>query len=376
MARSILEQITHPKYPRLKLQIRARSRFWQAVTFLDGRKPQRSLKTSDPETALKIAEGWYKKLLRASVANARQHPIDRLTSTPTIAELYANYRGTLSKARREYCDTKWGAVAPFWRTVAVTDVTAQMFRDYFKTRRRHKTQYGEMPTNSTLAKDTTLLRAVLKYAIEEGHIAQLPPIPKPGKIEANPRPWFTHEEFLHLVNVANDRIVSATNKRTRAQRQDLYDFVIAMTESCMRVGEMQQLAAGQIQFKDDYALVDVRGKRGHRQSVVGGMAVQILKQRAEGLKPGDRLWRWTQRDGFANLLEDAKLTTDAFGNPRNAKALRCTGISFKILAGAPSPNLIAISRNVGTSVETLDRYYVKRLTGEMFAGELAKSAIV
>ena len=60
MARSIIEHLQHRKYPRLKIQLRARSRFYQAVTFLDGRKAQRSLKTSDPETAMKLGESWYR----------------------------------------------------------------------------------------------------------------------------------------------------------------------------------------------------------------------------------------------------------------------------------------------------------------------------
>jgi hypothetical protein len=375
MGRTLLESHRHPKLPRLALDLRADSRYWQARTFLDGKVRLKSTKVETLPAALRIAEDWYKHELRASITEAREHPLDRLATTPTIGELYANYRTTLTKARRAYCDTKWGAVGPFWRAVAVTDVTAAKIRDYYATRRRQKTQYGDVPTNNTLAKDMTLVRAVLKFAIEEQHIPHLPPMPKPGKIAANPRPWLTRDESDHLLKLAMDRVGTATNKRTATQRADLYDFLVTMVESCMRVEELRQLMARQITFRETYALVDVRGKRGHRQAVVGGLAFDTLKARSDGLKPGDRLWRYSQRDGFANLLEAAGLATDAFGNPRNLKALRCTGISFKVLAGAPNPNLVAISRNVGASVEVLDRYYLKRLSGEMFAADMAKSAI-
>ena len=57
---SILEQHEHPKYPRLKIQLRRRSRYYQALTFLDGRMWQTSLKTTALETAFKLGEGWYK----------------------------------------------------------------------------------------------------------------------------------------------------------------------------------------------------------------------------------------------------------------------------------------------------------------------------
>ena len=53
---SILEQYEHPKYLRLKIQLRQRSRFYQAVTFLDGRKVQTSLKTDALETAFKLVQ--------------------------------------------------------------------------------------------------------------------------------------------------------------------------------------------------------------------------------------------------------------------------------------------------------------------------------
>ena len=66
---SILEQYEHPKYLRLKIQLRQRSRFYQAVTFLDGRKVHTTLKTDDLETAFKLGEAWYKRLLRASIAD-------------------------------------------------------------------------------------------------------------------------------------------------------------------------------------------------------------------------------------------------------------------------------------------------------------------
>jgi hypothetical protein len=43
-----------PKYPRLQVQLRRRSKFYQALTFIDGRKVQKSLKTDRLSTALKL----------------------------------------------------------------------------------------------------------------------------------------------------------------------------------------------------------------------------------------------------------------------------------------------------------------------------------
>lgn len=61
---SILGQHEHPKYSRLSIQLRHKSRFYQDVVFLDGRKVQKSLKTDQLSTAFKLGEQWYRKLLR------------------------------------------------------------------------------------------------------------------------------------------------------------------------------------------------------------------------------------------------------------------------------------------------------------------------
>jgi integrase len=376
----IQESHPHPKYPRLQIQLRRKSRFYQGLTFLDGRKVQKSLKTDQLATAFKLGEDWYKKLLRASVSEGRRHPLDKLTTVPTVAEVFANYRLTLPPHRREYVDTKWGALTAFWRTTTIQDVTPQSIREFYRWRRRHKTQMGTVVTNNTLHKDVTLLRQILTHAIEEEHLTALPIIPPPGKVAANPRPWFTREEWDHLTTVALDRFDAVSrNRKLIRQREDLLDFIVMMVESCLRVGELRALTVGQVRVVPKTAktqahlLIDVKGKVGHRVAVAGGLAVVTFQRRAKGLKPHQRLFTTSQRDGFRELLIAANLRTDAFGNKRNLKSLRATAISFKVLAGAPSPNLLMIARNAGTSVTMIDSFYAKRLSAEMGAAELSRS---
>jgi hypothetical protein len=381
VARTILEHLKHAKYPRLKIQLRARSRYYQAVTFLDGRKAQQSLKTTDAATALKLGESWYKRILRASDAEAGRHPIARLATAPTMGELFASWRLTLPPAKRPYHETKWGAVGPFWRAIPVTDVTPQLFRQFYKERRRHHTQYGEAPSNATLRKDAILLRQILKHAIEDGHITTLPPIPSPGKTEANPRPWLSRGQFQHLVTVGFERIGKAENARVQQQRWDLADFILAMLESTCRVSELRALTAGAVRIikppkpKQPYAVLQVRGKTGHRTVVAGGLFLGVYERRSKGLKPGDLLWKYGQRDAFRELLVAANLRTDEFGNTRNLKSIRATAISLRILSQAPSPDLLMIARNAGTSVAMIDAFYARRLSAEMAAEQLSKSLI-
>lgn len=383
MAQTLLESHKHPKYPRLSLDLRADSRFYQARTYLDGKVRLKSTKTIELPTAFKIAEVWYKVQLRASVSEGRQHPLDKLTTDPTLAELFANYRLTLQPHRRDYVDIKWGAINYFWRVLTATDVTPQKLREFYTSRRRRKTHLGTVVTNSTLHKDVTLVRQILTHAIEEGHITRLPIIPNVGKIESNPRPWLTRDEWAFLAAVSAKRIAEARgNKKLLKQRQDLDDFTLFMVDSMLRVGELRQLTVGQCRpvQKDGktpaHLVIDVRGKVGHRTSIAGEETVGIFNRRSKDLKATDLLFPVGQRDSFRELLIAAGLREDAFKNERNLKALRATAISLRILAQSENggtPNLLLIARNAGTSVAMIDAYYAKRLSSEMFGGQLAKS---
>ena len=381
MALILQETHKHPKYPRLSLDLRADSRFYQARTYLDGKVRLKSTKATKSQlpTAFRVAEAWYKAQLKASVTEGRQHPLDKLTTDPTIAELFTNYRLTLAPHRRDYVDIKWGAIGDFWRTLTAADVTPKRVREFYTHRRRHKTQMKTVVTNNTLHKDVTLLRQILNYAIEEGHLDRLPTIPHPGAIVANPRPWLDRDEWDTLMGISDQRIRDAkANPRLRQQRQDLDDFLFFMVESMMRVSEVRNLTVGQCRVvkhkgQDAYLLSDVRGKTGHRTVVAGGDAPDIYTRRSKGLKPGDRLWEHGQRDAFRELLIAAKLRADSFGMSRNLKSIRATAISFAILKQAPTPNLLLIARNAGTSVVQLDTYYAKRLTAEMGIDQLNRS---
>jgi hypothetical protein len=380
MARITLERHKHPDFPRLTVLLHDRSRFYQALTFLDGRKAQTSLNTDQLPLALRLAEDWYRKLLRASVLDARRHPIDRLTHSPTVADVFASYRRTLPPSKRDYADMKWGPMADFWQTLTVDSITTQTFRDFYAWRRRRRTRSHTVLKNHTLHKNMMVIRQVLKFAVEDGHLTALPAIPKVGRIDVNPRPWLTRDEWDQLLAASERRIAAAgLNPKLKRQRQDLHDFMLFMLESMMRVSEVRSLTVGQCKLmenqKDLYLLINVHGKTGHRTVVAGGHAPFIYDRRAEGRKPGDKLWAHGQRDAFQSLLTAAKLRADEFGQTRNLKSIRATAISFRILQQAPSPNLLLIARNAGTSVTMIDRFYAQRLSAEMGAAQLSVSTV-
>lgn len=357
----------HPQFPRLSIQLRPRSRFYQAVTYLDRRLVQKSLKTEHLTTAFQLAVEWYRRLLRASEAEARQHPLDRLAVDPTIGELYVSWSATLPPLALDYAKQKWSPISAYWRGVDVTALTAQTFRDFFTWRRRQKKVKPH-----TLHKDVILIRQVLKHAIEEGHLAALPPIPKVGGIIPNPRPWLTPLEWKHLVDTSVGRqqeALTAGNPRLYQQRLDTHELAVFMVLTMVRVNEALALRFGDCTERRGALLAQVTGKRGTRTIVAPPEALAIIKRRHT--KDASKVFPEHHRDGFRELLKAAGLYRDAQGFTRNYKSLRATSISFKLLDD-PSPNLLAIARNAGTSVSMIDQFYARRLSAEMHLDVLSR----
>lgn len=376
--RTLLESHPHPKYPRLFLDLRHDSRFYQARTFLDSRLQRSSTKTDNLKTAFKVGEDWYRSVCKTSVQFGRQHPIDKLANDPLMSDAFTSYKGALQKASKvAEADKRWGPIAGFWRSLEVTTITSQTFLDFFKWRRR--TSKGIKP--HTLHKDVTLIRQVLKFAVVNRHIKYVPVVPQIalGDIDANPRPWLTHAEYDHLLKVSEQRINDAKgNSKLWQQRQDCHDQAVFMVHSMMRVDELLTLRIRDCRIEqnslgEEILLCEVEGKRGFRTVVTTTTAADIFKRRLEGKDASSLLFEEHHRDCFRELLDAAGLRKDKkTGFERNFKSLRATAISFRILAD-PNPNLLMIARNAGTSLNMIDQFYASRLAAQMGKDALSSS---
>ena len=367
MKHKIVETHEHPKYPRLTLQLRNISRFYQARTFLDGRLLYHSTKTDRLTTALKLGGERYVSLVREHEAYARQHPVKTLN--PTMAEAFVSYRSNLETTEQtEYADQKWSPIRGFWGTRYAREITPADFHDFYAWRRT-RGRTGRGVGNHTLHKDTTLIRQILKYAAEKQILTSLPVIPSAGKVAHNPRKWLNHTEWKHLLKVSKRRIAAAKrNKRLLAQRNDCHDFMVFMVHSMMRVEEVRHLTFGDCRVvrntKGSEVLVcDVRqSKTGPRPNVVCLVgAAGVYKRRKGDHAPSDLIFPRTTTAAFRELLSAANLYQDGDGNTRNLKSLRATGISFRVLDG--SADIALIAKNSGTSIQSINDFYAKYLRG-------------
>lgn len=365
-AHTVIERHRHSKFPRLSLELRSSSRFWQGLAFVGGRTQQKSTGHHELRTAFRMAEGWYRGLLRAT--RTTTDPI--ATRDDTMGELFQRYAGTLGTPQRAEADKRWSPIKSFWATIRQDEVGSKTFHEFYRWRRGRNSKLS----NHTVHKDVVLVRQLLRYAAEHGLREVMPIVPRFGRIARNPRPWLTPDEWRHLQAVSLTRIGEvADNPRLHRQRQDLHDFMLFMVGTMMRVGEargvhVQHCTSVPADFHPRL-LVEVRGKTGWRTIVGKVDALIVFENRAATRKPEDPLFEHGQRDSFRELLTAAGLRTDAFGTTRNLKSLRATAISLFILDN-PKLNLRVVASNAGTSLAMIDTFYAKRLTAEMHVEEL------
>lgn len=366
MKHKVTEQHVHPKYPRLVIDLRSKSRFYQARTFLDGRLLQHSTKTPELTTALRLAAEWYLSLQRGQP----QHP--RIAADSSFADLFPGYKASRqSKGQKTYAQQKWNPIGGFWGHRLVTEITPKTFLEFYQWRRKN-----DHVSNSTLHKDVVLVRQLMKHAADQDILDALPRVPSPGDIPSRGRKWLNYDEWKHLLAVSNERIREAKdNPKLLTQRHDCHDFAVFMVHSMMRVEEVRHLRFSDCrldtnQQREEILICDVEGKTGPRQCVCLPGAASVYKRRYREDQKTELIFPHKTRDAFRALLEAAKLQVDSSGHARNLKSLRSTSISFRVLDG--SADIFAIARNAGTSVQMIDDFYAKPLGALMMKDDLTR----
>src|SRR5262249_4580575 len=105
------------------------------------------------------------------------------------------------ESKRVFYTNKWEAIRQYFKDVDVWMVNTPLLKDLWRKRKAK----GVKP--ATVAKDFICVRRILKTAADDGKLPTgLPRFPEVGTIEKNPRPWFTHEQWEHLLHVAQERI--------------------------------------------------------------------------------------------------------------------------------------------------------------------------
>ena len=237
--------------------------------------------------------------------------------------------------------------------------------------------------------------SVCKYLCSD---AVEPKFRDPDRQRDNPRPFFRFHPLVPKKEDAYKLVLETAVKMAEEEEvirwipvtDELYDLIMFVTHTFVRpiASELYALRHRDITVAEDpkRLLINIRdGKTGYRVSNSMGAAVAVYKRIKERYpqqsKPTDFLFlpdypnratasRIIQRQ-VKRLLELANLETDPFtGQKHSLYSLRHTAICMRIILSKGEVNIFNLAKNVGTSVDQIERFYARNLP---LSAELAKN---
>ena len=231
---------------------------------------------------------------------------------------------------------------------------------------------------STKAKHTIIMRKVLTLAVEDGVLNVLPVMPKQKTVDT-PRVAFTDDEFERLMRAGDEcvkredvvRGVQIRNHHLRMFRFVVHSF-LRPTER-----ELFGLKHKDIQVKGDPAHLEMNvrgGKTGKRTSVTMPIAVPLYQGMSNPFDkngPDKNAYVWmpeyenrttainTARRIFNHILEAAGLKDD--DHKLSPYSLRHYALQKRYRDSKGKVDIYILAENAGTSVDQLERFYLKTM---------------
>jgi hypothetical protein len=361
-----------------------RSPFWHARIYDAVKKKYvvRSTKETNRIEAAEVAEEiveTYKKKQNSAHAVSRDRSFEHYAKI--LEQHNAAKRG---QARGKFAHRdhnkilfreKDGLVSYFGKH-DVGKITSGMVRDYllFLDKRRDKPL-----AMSTKSKQCGVIRQVLMLALEDGVIDIIPPMPKMRTVD-KPRVSFTDAEYARLLEFAR---ITADQGETRVRgvpvSREHYNLIVFAVHSFLRPTETELFG---IRFCDIEAMNDdpkhllmtLTGKTGFRKSASMRAAVDIFEKQRElhaERKDTDYVFMPeyvnrttavnTYRRIFNYFLQETGLKKDKDGNDRSPYSLRHYALQTRLVKSDGKVNIYWLAENAGTSVDQLERFYLKNL---------------
>jgi len=361
-----------------------RSPFWHARIYDAVKKKYvvRSTKETNRIEATEVAEEiveTYKKKQNSA------HAVSKDRSFEHYAKMLSEITKQTAKASRNkyaFSDQskilfreKDGLVSYFGKH-DVGKITSGMVRDYllFLDKRRDKPL-----AMSTKSKQCGVIRQVLILALEDGVIDIIPPMPKQRTVD-KPRVSFSDAEYGLLLETAR-KIADAgkTSVRGVPVTREHYNVIVFAVHSFLRPTETELFGIRHcdIEMMDTeprHLLMTLTGKTGYRKSATLDAAVDIYaKQKVlhSDAKPTDYVFMPeypnrttavnTYRRIFNHFLQETSLKKDKDGNDRSPYSLRHYALQTRLVKSNGKVNIYWLAENAGTSVDQLERFYLKNL---------------
>jgi hypothetical protein len=361
-----------------------RSPFWH-VRIYDAVKKKYVVRSTKETNRIEAAEAAEEILDTYKKKQNSSHAVSKDRSFEHYAKLLSEMTKQKAKSTRNkyaFSDQakilfreKDGLVCYFGK-YDVGKITSGIVRDYllFLDKRR------DTPlAMSTKSKQCCVIRQVLMLALEDGVIDIIPPMPKQRTVD-KPRVSFTDAEYGLLLETAR-RIADGAETAVRGVpvTREHYNVIVFAVHSFLRPTETELFG---IRYRDievmgaepRHLLMTLTGKTGYRKSASLNAAVDIFEKQREmhaNAKPTDYVFMPeyenrttatnTYRRIFNHFLDIAGLKKDKDGNDRSPYSLRHYALQTRLVKSDGKVNIYWLAENAGTSVDQLERFYLKNL---------------
>ena len=383
----------------------------------------RSLKTKDLAEARKAAERFFYEI---EIKREENLPLQSKRFSDVIAEYLKlrrnqHERGTYKQANKRHQQQTSAAnlrqmerVSKFWieycGNVGVDRIDNALLSDYVAWRRdyyqripeaKRPRNYSLHPADKTLEWETIFALTLIKYAHERSYRgAKALPYFYHRASRAKTRPSFSRQEYRQLY-VAMRRWIKATdNEKRRYPRELLRDYVLILANSGIRIGEANNLRERDLtKFTDEIGRENykftVDGKTGKREVILRTNAVRYIdrclernakwkaswgKSASAATKTHNRKsaahsdWLFRMGDGnkiitlgdqFSKVLTLGDIVESVDGEAFSLYSLRHFYAVQMLRHG--KANVYDIAKNMGTSVDMIERYYGRSATAAVVA---------
>lgn len=349
-----------------------------------GRYVRQSTKEIQWSAAIKSAESWYNLKQAEILTGVASFGGKSFTFAAKAAMKTMEARAARGERSNVYVRSVKDEInrnlIPFFGTSSVDNIGIVQWEKY----KSYCYEKNPNISRGTLHQHKNALRLVLNESYRQGWIKQIPVIKdvyNNEKIKV-PRQWFDEREYTKLHQAIRAHKKTLLNTRWKNDCDELYDYVIFVANSGLRVGEAMNVRfcdismheeEDQIGARKHLLIRNIKGKRGTGdcRTMDGAVAPFLRRVESRGVKnPKDStepLFQAYHRDMFNSVLDKTglKWTKEQPPRKRDLTVLRHTYISFRLLNGA---SIYDIATNCRTSPAMISEHYAKWISPRMMKG--------
>lgn len=348
---------------------------FQVYFRLAGRQFRRSTKTYDLASAKLKALQWFRDAQKkadngedvecVSFARLKRSYLERIRILPK----YEHHLGTIERHFLPF----------FSKFDDVSRIKKSDILDYLKFR---NAQGERVPTPQTVNRENTVLRQMMRHAVDRGWLKIVPPIVNESeRLTWRRRRHFTLDEYRTLYRMARKRIQELDGnplmKRQREQRKLLLDYILLLANTGLRVDESKTLIWRNVDWNNKSLLLEHAGKtKSTRRVLMREGAVHALKRiqkrrmdylaKTNGqLNPQDKIVALPNgkavasfKKGFNELLIACGFKYASIHEKHALTSLRHTYATFRLTTKTGNrASVRALAKQMGTSEKMIERHY-------------------